>query len=63
MASTSCAFVLRLLPSGSRPPASLDTAAGPFTVYLSPSDVQTASVIGGGNVSAGVRLALAVYPL
>ena len=37
---------------------SLDDAAGPFTVYLSPADVQTASIIGQGNVSAGVRLAL-----
>lgn len=39
-------------------PVSLDTAAGPFTVYLSPADVQIASQIGQGNVSAGVRLAL-----
>jgi hypothetical protein len=39
-------------------PVSLDTAAGPFTVYLSPADVQLASIIGRGNVSAGVRLAL-----
>jgi hypothetical protein len=39
-------------------PVSLDTAAGPFTVYLSPADVQLASIIGQGNVSAGVRLAL-----
>lgn len=39
-------------------PVSLDSAAGPFTVYLSPSDVQIASTIGQGNVSAGVRLAL-----
>ena len=39
-------------------PVSLDDAAGPFTVYLSPADVQIASQIGQGNVSAGVRLAL-----
>ena len=39
-------------------PVSLDDAAGPFTVYLSPADVQIAATIGGGNVSAGVRLAL-----
>lgn len=44
-------------------PVSLSTDAGPFTVYLTPQDVQTASIIGNGNVSAGVRLALAVYPL
>jgi hypothetical protein len=44
-------------------PRKLDENAGPFTVYLSPGDVQIASTIGNGNVSEGVRRALARYPL
>ena len=39
-------------------PRTLEDASR-VTVYLSPADVQIASVIGQGNISAGMRLALA----
>lgn len=44
--------------SQNRPPGN-----GAVTIYLTAADVETASALGNGNVSAGVRLALEQYRL